>query len=159
MEGSEDGNASSALAPTFDLCVVVSLSRLEQSHALTAASGLLHISLVIFGRIPLFWDVQHYTQYLPDWGEPGHIGEGLADYLTDATRNILPIPCHSHNDYWRRVPLLEAIRFGCTSVEADVWLFEGHEELYVGHNTASLTPNRTFTNLYVDPLVELLDKM
>jgi hypothetical protein len=41
-------------------------------------------------------------------------------------------------------------------VEADVWLFDG--ELYVGHNTASLTRNRTFTSLYIDPLVGILEQ-
>jgi hypothetical protein len=39
-------------------------------------------------------------------------------------------------------------------VEADVWLFD--DDLYVGHNTASLTRNRTFTSLYIDPLVKIL---
>ena len=40
-------------------------------------------------------------------------------------------------------------------MEADVWLFD--EELYVGHNTASLTRNRTFQSLYIDPLVKILE--
>ena len=70
----------------------------------------------------------------------------------------MPIPCHSHNDYWRRIPLYEAIHYGCTGVEADVWLFDHDPELYVGHDTASLTRNRTFRNMYVNPLVDLLDK-
>ena len=115
--------------------------------------------LVILGRIQLFWSLEPYTIYLPNWGKPGHLGDGLSKYPTDATQDVLPVPCHSHNDYWRRVPLFQAIHAGCTSVEADVWLFDDEEELFVGHNTASLTPNRTFTKLYVDPLVELLDKM
>jgi hypothetical protein len=33
-----------------------------------------------------------------------------------------------------------------------------NEELYVGHNTASLTTNRTFQSLYVDPLVKILER-
>ena len=122
--------------------------------------GLLHILMVILGRKSLFWDVDQYEQYLPNWGTPGHVGAGLSQYPTDATRNILPIPCHSHNDYWRRVPLFDAIHAGCTSVEADVWLFKDRsDELFVGHGTASLTPGRTFASLYVNPLVDLLDKM
>jgi hypothetical protein len=91
---------------------------------------------------------------LQNWGQPGTGTEDLAWYPTDFTRDILPIPCHSHNDYWRRVPLFSALRAGCTGVEADVWLFDN--ELYVGHNTASLTRNRTFTSLYIDPLVKIL---
>lgn len=122
--------------------------------------GLLHVLMVILGRKSLFWDIHQYEQYLPNWGKPGHVGEGLAHYPTDATRNIHPIPCHSHNDYWRRVPLFDAIHAGCTSVEADVWLFKDrNNELFVGHDTASLTPDRTLASLYVNPLVDLLDKM
>ena len=100
-----------------------------------------------------------YEQYLPNWGNTGRVGQHLARYPTDATRDVLPIPGHSHNDYWRKVPLFDAIHCGCTSVEADVWYFDGEEELFVGHNTASLTRNRTFRSLYVDPLVDLLDSM
>lgn len=54
------------------------------------------------------------------------------------------------------MPLFNALHAGCTGVEADVWLID--DELYVGHNTASLTRNRTFTSLYVNPLVELLER-
>ena len=92
---------------------------------------------------------------LKNWGKPGTGTEGLAWYPTDFLRDVTPIPCHSHNDYWRRVPLFDALRKGCTGVEADVWLFD--DELYVGHDTASLTRNRTFTSLYIDPLVKILE--
>lgn len=91
---------------------------------------------------------------LRNWGKPGSGTEDLAWYPTDFLRDINPIPCHSHNDYWRRVPLFSALRAGCTGVEADVWLFD--QDLYVGHNTASLTRNRTFQSLYINPLVEIL---
>ncbi|TKA69100.1 hypothetical protein B0A49_04415, partial [Cryomyces minteri] len=40
----------------------------------------------------------------------------------------------------------------------DVWLFDRNDELFVGHDRSSLSPNRTFQNLYVNPLVEILDK-
>ncbi|KAL1969700.1 hypothetical protein VTN77DRAFT_8253 [Rasamsonia byssochlamydoides] len=82
--------------------------------------------------------------------------KGLAHWPTDATRDIVPVACHSHNDYWRPVPLFSAINAGCISVEADVWLID--EELYVGHSTSALTPNRTLRSLYVNPLVDLLEK-
>lgn len=75
---------------------------------------------------------------------------------TDATRDIAPVACHSHNDYWRKVPLFSAITAGCTGVEADVWLI--NNELYVGHKRSALTEKRTLQSLYVTPLVELLDK-
>lgn len=60
-------------------------------------------------------------------------------------------------DYWRRVPLSDAIKHGCTSVEADVWLFGGDDKLYVGHDTASLNPWRTFESLYITPIAGLLN--
>ncbi|KAK4150072.1 hypothetical protein C8A00DRAFT_18344 [Chaetomidium leptoderma] len=91
-----------------------------------------------------------------NWGKPGTGTEDLAWYPTDFLRDVLPIPCHSHNDYWRKVPLFSAINAGCTGVEADVWLRNG--DLLVGHDTASLQPKRTFQSLYVDPLVDILTR-
>ncbi|KAL8687487.1 MAG: hypothetical protein Q9218_006356 [Villophora microphyllina] len=85
---------------------------------------------------------------------PDQPTEGLAHWPTDAVRDVKPIACHSHNDYWRPVPLYSAIQAGCTSVEADVWLFDN--ELYVGHTTSSLTAGRTLRSLYIQPLLELL---
>lgn len=38
-----------------------------------------------------------------------------------------------------------------------MWLFPSSDSLYIGHNTASLTTNRTLTSLYVDPLVKILE--
>ncbi|KAF2011379.1 hypothetical protein BU24DRAFT_279932 [Aaosphaeria arxii CBS 175.79] len=76
--------------------------------------------------------------------------------LANLTRDVTPIPCHSHNDYWRMVPLYDALRYGCTGVEADVWLFDN--ELFVGHDTNALSDDRTFRSMYVDRLVELLDQ-
>ena len=91
---------------------------------------------------------------LRHWGKPGQIGDGLSSWPTDFSRGILPVSCHSHNDYWREVPLYSAIEAGCISVEADVWLID--EELYVGHDRASLTNERTLANLYINPLLEIL---
>ncbi len=90
------------------------------------------------------------------WGRPGHVGAWLSSWPTDFSRDILPIPCHSHNDYWRTVPLYSAIEVGCIGVEADIWLFD--EQLCVGHSVASLTPNRTISSLYIDPLLDILSK-
>ncbi|KAH7377471.1 PLC-like phosphodiesterase [Cadophora sp. MPI-SDFR-AT-0126] len=89
------------------------------------------------------------------WGGLNTGTSDLAWYPTDFTRDIQPIPCHSHNDYWRRVPLFSALRHGCTGVEADVWLT--NDDLLVGHNRASLSRNRTFSTLYIDPLVRILE--
>jgi hypothetical protein len=94
-----------------------------------------------------------------NWGKPGSGTEDLAWYPTDFLRDVVPISCHSHNDYWRKVPLFSALHAGCTGVEADVWLFDGGlSTLYVGHDTAALTANRTFESLYINPLVEILSR-
>ncbi|QDS77265.1 hypothetical protein FKW77_003718 [Venturia effusa] len=121
---------------------------------LFALFGLYNVATILIGLGPLLWDPD-FEQFFPNWGQPGQPGDGMSGYPTDFTRDILPIPCHSHNDYWRHIPLFSAIHYGCTGVEADVWLFS--EELLVGHNTAALTKNRTFRSLYIDPLVKILD--
>ncbi|KAL8715350.1 MAG: hypothetical protein Q9220_000683 [cf. Caloplaca sp. 1 TL-2023] len=122
------------------------------------------IALIVFALVQLITVLGGcFIVFVPDeihriinqWGQAGHVGRGLASWPTDFSRGILPVPVHSHNDYWRKVPLYSAIEAGCMSVEADVWLFDG--QLYVGHSLASLTPNRTLASLYIDPLVTILE--
>ena len=52
--------------------------------------------------------------------------------------------------------MYSAIEVGCIGIEADIWLFT--DELYVGHSVASLTPNRTLSSLYINPLHSILSK-
>ncbi|KAG5305189.1 PI-PLCc_GDPD_SF superfamily domain-containing protein [Histoplasma capsulatum G186AR] len=78
----------------------------------------------------------------------------LYGYPTDLTRGIIPIPVHSHNDYWRDLPFYSALSAGCISIEADVWLFD--DTLLVGHDLSSLTKSRTLKSLYVDPILDVL---
>lgn len=59
---------------------------------------------------------------------------------------------HSHNDYWRNRPLLDALENGFCSVEADIFLAGG--QLLVGHDRKELTPERTLQSLYLNPLRE-----
>ena len=93
---------------------------------------------------------------LGNWGKPGTGTENLSWYPTDFLRDVIPVPCHSHNDYWRKVPFFSAVRAGCIGVEADVWLRSG--DLLVGHDLAALQPNRTFRSLYVNPIMEILER-
>lgn len=104
--------------------------------------------MAIHPREDVFW---------PDWDLPGHYGQDIAHYPTDFTRDTVPVNCHSHNDYWRRIPFFDALHAGCVSIEADVWAFGKH--LYVGHSIPSLTPNRTFESLYIDPIMMVLETM
>jgi hypothetical protein len=108
---------------------------------------------VFLGYVPTFLD--NHTATTVEWSLPNTASSDVSSHLLEITRDVTPIFCHSHNDYWRRVPLYDALHWGCTGVEADVWLFD--DELYVGHNTNALTPNATFRNMYVDPLVKMLD--
>ena len=97
---------------------------------------------------------------LVNWGQPGTATEGLAWYPTDFLRDVIPKPIHSHNDYWRKIPLFSALRAGCISVEADVWLenYNGTADLFVGHNLLALQQSRTFQSLYINPIVEILER-
>ena len=93
---------------------------------------------------------------LDRWSGFGTLAEERRHWPTDATADIVPVSCHSHNDYWRLMPLYSAIYAGCTSVEADVWLID--DDIRVGHRRITTTANRTLQNLYIDPLMELLAK-
>lgn len=95
------------------------------------------------------------------WGKLGSGTENLAWYPTNFLQDVTPRPIHSHNDYWRKVPLFTALEQGCMSVEADVWLFDEpqkNDTLYVGHDRAALQPGRTFQSLYIQPIVEMLER-
>ncbi|KAJ6132514.1 hypothetical protein N7471_007729 [Penicillium samsonianum] len=77
-------------------------------------------------------------------------------YPTDLTRDLLPIPVHSHNDYWRDEPFYTGLSHGCTSTEADVWLYNG--TLYVGHDQSALKASRTLESLYINPILDVLER-
>ncbi|KAF2269308.1 hypothetical protein CC78DRAFT_277062 [Lojkania enalia] len=80
----------------------------------------------------------------------------LYKYPTDLTRGIVPIPVHSHNDYWRDVPFYSGLSYGAISIEADVWLING--TLYVGHEVSALTDERTLESLYIKPILDTLQR-
>ena len=72
------------------------------------------------------------------------------------THDVNPVPCHSHNDYWRRVPLYSALTAGCISIEADVWLDGDGDELRVGHTPQTVLRGHSLRSLYLNPLLEML---
>lgn len=92
------------------------------------------------------WVIDH-------WGTSAT--ELLSHWPTDASGDVRPVACHSHNDEWRAVPLYSAVQAGCTSVEADVFIRDS--ELLVGHSVSALTPERTLRSLYLDPLLALVE--
>ena len=85
----------------------------------------------------------------------------LSPWPGEFTEDIIAKPCHSHNDYSRKIPLYGALAAGCTGVEADVWLPDNNDGtgLRVGHRHSSLTADRTLASLYVQPLSEILQNL
>ncbi|KAJ9658083.1 Altered inheritance of mitochondria protein 6 [Neophaeococcomyces mojaviensis] len=140
----------------FRNCVDAAVRHSPHSHLslLTTSSGLIEFVILATGLIRAFFPDEFDNVY-ESWRHR-RPADPRSHWPTDYTADTLPVRCHSHNDYWRTVPLKSAIRAGCTGVEADVWLYG--DELYVGHSTSSLTPQRTFRSLYIDPLVELLER-
>ncbi|KAJ5098156.1 hypothetical protein N7532_005157 [Penicillium argentinense] len=119
-------------------------------------SGIIQFISLTFGIVLSFFP-DEYDRAASSWRKGDEdLADDTSHWPTDRTREIIPVNCHSHNDYWRRVPLFSALQAGCIGVEADVWLFD--EELYVGHTTSSLTSRRTLRSLYVDPLVKVLNR-
>lgn len=72
--------------------------------------------------------------------------------------DIIPIPCHSHNDYEQPIPLYLALAAGCVSAEVDIHARGRHaKDLYVGHNPHELDRGMTLRGLYLDPLKAILE--
>lgn len=89
------------------------------------------------------------------------------------TRDVHIKNIHSHNDYWRKRPLLDALLWGAVSVEGDIWHFNKsyivsdtvtettqefkNSEIYVGHNQVYLELKNTLDAVYLDPLYYFLE--
>ncbi|KAF1828784.1 hypothetical protein BDW02DRAFT_593039 [Decorospora gaudefroyi] len=54
--------------------------------------------------------LQHIVEV---WEEPNSNGAFEFEWREDFSRDIVPKNCHSHNDYWRSVPLYAALAAGC----------------------------------------------
>ena len=84
---------------------------------------------------------------------------GLGFLLQTAFAQDAPVPlprAHSHNDYLRKQPLIDALDLGFCSVEADIYLVDG--ELLVAHDRDKCKPENTLQRLYLDPLLERVRK-
>lgn len=62
---------------------------------------------------------------------------------------------HAHNDYEHERPFYEAFSLGFGSIEVDVYAVNG--QLLVAHDVKDLKASRTFQNLYLEPLVKVLE--
>ena len=84
-------------------------------------------------------------------------GAAAPSSATSAPEVVLGEPhaaAHAHNDYEHDRPLLDALKHGFTSVEADVWLVDG--ELRVAHDLVDTRAGVSLESLYLDPLDELV---
>ena len=105
---------------------------------------------------------------IEQWESPADSSGLLEPFPDHFSDELVPIPCHSHNDYSRRVPLFQALAAGCISVEADIHLpspeyIKQHslrdDDLLVGHSRSSLRPDRTLRALYTEPLLRIFTEM
>ncbi|MCG8311544.1 MAG: phosphatidylinositol-specific phospholipase C/glycerophosphodiester phosphodiesterase family protein [Cytophagales bacterium] len=62
---------------------------------------------------------------------------------------------HSHNDYTRDRPLYDALNFGYTSIEVDVYLHNGR--MVVTHDDTDLDEKPSLQDLYLDPLKSIIE--
>lgn len=108
-------------------------------------------------RSPLELPEASLRIYVQDYNPYGSSDAAELRMPGGSSRNTPARHIHSHNDYWRDVPLYTALALGVTSIEADVWLGPD-EKLYVGHSVTSLNRARTFEKLYISQLVDLLSK-
>jgi len=77
----------------------------------------------------------------------------LLAFVPGSARSADVLPnAHAHNDYLHTRPLLDALQYGFTSVEADVFPVGG--DLLVAHDLIALRPERTLEKLYLAPLAE-----
>ena len=145
-------------AITASIAVMLVVSAMNSSSTLLTHTSSVLTSLLIYYIIHLksLIPSSDIEKRIASWGLSGYPAQPVITLPADFSRDIVPIPCHSHNDYWRRVPLYDALAAGCISVEADVWLSGNDNDLLVGHSEKSLTKERTLNSLYVDPLVSIL---
>jgi glycerophosphoryl diester phosphodiesterase len=167
--GSDDEDAENAVVQmVYDHCCCtygswcyrrsVGYSRFAFPYSwLTLISIYTYLVTVLLRRLappPNHSSLQHIVE---NWKEPDANGAYEFVWRDDFSRDIVPKKCHSHNDYWRPVPLYSALAAGCTSVEADVWLAEDGE-LLVSHSWKTTTQVRTLKSLYLDPLAGIFTK-
>lgn len=76
---------------------------------------------------------------------------------TYSENNFIPLKrAHSHNDYLRLQPLLDALNNGFCSVEADIHIVNG--DLLVAHDLDKCKPEKNLVNMYLKPIFERVQK-
>ncbi len=76
-------------------------------------------------------------------------------YSTSSAQNrIILVNGHSHNDYQQERPLYDALTYGFSSIEVDVYLHEGR--MVVTHDDKHLQEKPTLQDVYLDPLKTII---
>ena len=78
------------------------------------------------------------------------VSTSIAEAQTSSTYSLAQ--AHSHNDYEQTIPFLQAYDQKFGSIEADIYAHDG--QLYVAHDSANITSDRTLEALYITPIVE-----
>ncbi|CAR21706.1 Aim6p [Lachancea thermotolerans CBS 6340] len=149
-----DSNAHNNLGLTGANLLHFFKNRMSDTKDLTDARGV---------QVSRFYD--EVVRYLTAENAGASTAEGTCfpegSIVSKLTRNVNVVPkVHSHNDYWRDLPLFEALCHGIPSVEADVWLVDNDTQLAVGHNEAFLDhAHRTLHSLYTGPLLTMLNEV
>lgn len=133
------------------------LIRLFEKH-------LVHVASKDRGDVPI--KVSRYYDAFKDYlfDEPSKCNP-IRSVVARLTRDVEPVPIHSHNDYWRSLPLFEALAYGATSVEADVWIVKDPQDsqknaLAVAHNENYIdSVHQSLDNLYTDLLLQMLNEV
>jgi hypothetical protein len=73
-----------------------------------------------------------------------------------ATSERFPPTGHAHNDYEHENPLIDALSYGFSSVEADIHLVNG--ALLVAHDANQVESEKTLESLYLEPLLQRFRK-
>lgn len=101
----------------------------------------------------------HHHPFNPPWARPAlRAGHDITIIPSTFPGTVIPLDCHSHNDYDRQIPLFEALHHGCTSVEADVWLVKKGADLLLGHSHRALERGRSLASIYIHPILQMLDQ-
>lgn len=75
--------------------------------------------------------------------------------LLGTAQELFILPCaHSHNDYTRNRPLFDALKYGFTSIEVDVYWNKGR--MVVTHDNRKLDEKPTLEELYLNPLRKII---
>lgn len=80
---------------------------------------------------------------------------GITTHAIAQDLTILPNG-HSHNDYTRDNPLHDALHYGFTSIEVDVYWHE--DRMVVTHDDNNLDEKPSLQELYLDPLRTIIEK-